>query len=86
LAEGIHQQQAQLGAATRCYQRSLHLSRDDGDRDGQARTLRRLAETRDRAGDRAAARAAWEQALEILDELRHPDATEVRSRLAGLGR
>ncbi len=82
----IHQQQAQLGAATRCYQRSLHLSREDGDRDGQARKLCRLAETRDRAGDRAAARAAWEQALEILDELGHPDAAKVRSRLTGLGR
>jgi hypothetical protein len=35
------------------------------------------------AGDPAAARAVWRQALDILDELGHPDATRVLDKIRG---
>ena len=40
------------------------------------------------AGDatRAAARAAWQHALTILDDLDHPDAEPVRAKLSELDR
>jgi hypothetical protein len=34
-------------------------------------------------GDREAARASWQEALAILDDLGHADADQVRARLAG---
>jgi tetratricopeptide (TPR) repeat protein len=47
-------------------------------------TLTHLGEARLAAGDAAAAREAWQQAVVILDELEHPDADALRARLAGL--
>lgn len=35
--------------------------------------------------DVLAARQAWQEALDILDDLGHPDADQLRDRLAGLG-
>jgi hypothetical protein len=32
-------------------------------------------------GDQQQARQAWQQALEILDDLQHPDADQVRDKL-----
>jgi hypothetical protein len=36
-------------------------------------------------GDPGAARDAWRLALAILDDLGHPDAGQVRAKLAALG-
>jgi DNA-binding SARP family transcriptional activator len=63
------------------YRNSLQACRKAGDRVGEAQTLVRLGETFTRAGSPDEARQAWESALDILDELRHPDADRVRSRL-----
>jgi len=78
----------QLGAHARavtCYRRAIDLHRRLGDRYREAETLDRLAGALLAGGDRAAARLAWEQALDILDDLAHPDADRVRTRLAGSG-
>jgi DNA-binding SARP family transcriptional activator/tetratricopeptide (TPR) repeat protein len=71
--------------AAACYQRALGLYREIGDRWAQAETLGHIGDTRLAAGQPDEARAAWEEALAILDDLHHPDAGRVRTKLAGLG-
>ena len=50
----------------------------------RVRTLTRLGDNHRTAGDLAAARVAWREALEILTELGHRDVDAVRARLARL--
>ena len=68
-----------------CYQHALDLERNLGDRYGEAETLTHLGDTHHAAGDPQAARDAWQHALIILDDLSHPDADQVRTKLATLG-
>jgi DNA-binding SARP family transcriptional activator/tetratricopeptide (TPR) repeat protein len=68
-------------AAVDCYERSLAIFRDFGDRHEEANTLVNLGETQLAAGQPEAARRTWRLALDILDELGHPNASEVRARL-----
>jgi len=63
------------------YQHALDLLRDLGERYNEADTLTHLGDTYRAAGDPDAARDAWQQALTILDELHHPDADQVRTKL-----
>ncbi|MEV4757015.1 BTAD domain-containing putative transcriptional regulator [Micromonospora sp. NPDC049559] len=65
------------------YRRALDLYRADGSRYLETRTLDHLGDLHQAAGDREAARAAWTGAAQILDELGHPDAAQVRAKLAG---
>jgi DNA-binding SARP family transcriptional activator/tetratricopeptide (TPR) repeat protein len=71
-----------LAEAAACYQRALSLSRDSGNRLFEAHTLTHLADTRHAAGEPAQAQAAWQQALAILEDIQHPDADQVRAKLA----
>ena len=71
-----------LAEATACYQRALSLHRESGDRYYEAVALTHLGDTRHAAGELAQAREAWQQALAILDDLQHPDAGQVRAKLA----
>ena len=71
-----------LAEAAACYQRALSLNRESGYRFGQAATLTHLGDTRQAAGELAQARQAWQQALAILEDLQHPDADQVRAKLA----
>jgi DNA-binding SARP family transcriptional activator/Tfp pilus assembly protein PilF len=71
--------------AISCYRHALGLFRELGDRYNQADTLTRLGDTYHAAGDPRAARDAWQQALAILDDLDHPDASQVRAKLRDLG-
>jgi len=57
-----------------------------GDRWGEADTLTNLGDIRRAVGELLQAREAWQQALAILDDLKHPDAAEVRARLADMDR
>jgi len=57
------------------YQRALDIYH-------QADTLANLGDTYRAAGEHAAARGAWEQALGLLTGLGHPDAEQVRARLS----
>ncbi|MFI6262136.1 BTAD domain-containing putative transcriptional regulator [Micromonospora sp. NPDC051006] len=70
-----------LHQALSCYQEALGLYRKLGDRMNEAVTLRHLGETRHAAGDLAAARKCWQQALDIFVDLDHPDAEQVREQL-----
>ncbi|HET8662066.1 MAG TPA: tetratricopeptide repeat protein [Micromonosporaceae bacterium] len=70
--------------AVTCYKQALALFRDLGDRYYEADTLTHLGDAYHAAGSCQAARDAWQQALAILDDLHHPDAVEVRTKLAAL--
>jgi DNA-binding SARP family transcriptional activator/tetratricopeptide (TPR) repeat protein len=70
--------------AVGCYQRALGLLRVVGDRSEQAGVLTRLGDAHRALGDRPAAREAWQQALAVLDDLHHPGADQVISRLDDL--
>jgi tetratricopeptide (TPR) repeat protein/DNA-binding XRE family transcriptional regulator len=74
-----------LAEAAACYQRALNLYRESGARVFEADTLTRLGDTRHAAGELAQAREAWQQALAILEDLHHPDAGQVRAKLASTG-
>ncbi len=66
------------------YQHALRLLRGLGNRYYEAGFLAHLGDTHHAAGDHHAARVAWQQALTILDELHHPDADQLRTKLATL--
>lgn len=68
--------------AAACYQRALGIFQTVGDRWGAADTLTNLGDICRAAGELLHAREAWQQALGILDDLQHPDAAEVRAKLA----
>jgi len=70
--------------AIECYLRALVLLRRTRQRYGAAATLTRLGDTHHAAGDLDAARDAWEQAQAIFEDLRHPDAEQVRHKLKAL--
>jgi tetratricopeptide (TPR) repeat protein len=77
----------QLGHHTQAldsYGHALALFRDLGDRYYEAGTLIHLGDTHHATGDHQFARDAWQQALTILDDLNHPDADQVRTKLATL--
>jgi tetratricopeptide (TPR) repeat protein len=69
--------------AVACYQRALSMSRDIGSRYYEGMILSHLGDTHHAAGDLEAADRAWREALDILDELHHPDAADLRAKLAG---
>jgi DNA-binding SARP family transcriptional activator/tetratricopeptide (TPR) repeat protein len=79
----VHDGLGQHGLAVACYQQAADCYRDLGDRFNEADTLVSLGDSEQRAGQLAAARTRWAAALVILDEIGHPDAGRVRSRLAG---
>jgi tetratricopeptide (TPR) repeat protein len=68
--------------AAACYQRAVSLYRESGDRFHEPETLTRLGDARHAAGELAQAREAWQQALAILEDIQHPDAGQVRAKLA----
>ena len=69
--------------AIACYRRALSILQDEGDRFRQSNILVHLGDTHHADGERQAAIQAWQQALAILDDLRHPDAEQVRTKLHG---
>jgi DNA-binding SARP family transcriptional activator len=71
-----------LAEAAACYQRAVSLHREGGNRVSEAEALAHLGDTRHAAGELAQAREAWQQALAILEDLQHPDAGQVRAKLA----
>ncbi len=71
--------------AVTSYRHALDLYRDLGNRYFQADTLTHLGDTQHSAKNLKGASTSWRQALAILDELHHPDAVAVRSRLSSDG-
>jgi tetratricopeptide (TPR) repeat protein/transcriptional regulator with XRE-family HTH domain len=68
--------------AAACYQRALSIKREAGDRFSEADTLAHLGDAHQAAGELAQARKVWQQALAILQDLQHPDAGQIRAKLA----
>ncbi len=77
----IHRHLGHHHTAVNCYQSAVELYRGGGDRYQEANTSASLGDTHHVAGDTGSARLAWQHALRILDELSHPDADHVRTRL-----
>jgi DNA-binding SARP family transcriptional activator/tetratricopeptide (TPR) repeat protein len=71
-----------LAEAAACYRRALILYREADDRFLEADTLTHIADTCHAAGELAQANEAWQQALTILEDLQHPQADQVRAKLA----
>ncbi|MDQ3789712.1 MAG: tetratricopeptide repeat protein, partial [Actinomycetota bacterium] len=81
----LHQCLDRPDEALAAYERALALFREAGDRYNTGESLHRIGEVHART-DPSSARAAWQEALAILAELDHPDADEVRAKLAELDR
>jgi tetratricopeptide (TPR) repeat protein len=79
-----HHHLGQHTQALSCYHHALALQHELGDRHSEAAVLCNLGDTYHAAGNTDAARDAWQQALTILDQLDHPDADAVRTKLAAL--
>jgi DNA-binding SARP family transcriptional activator len=77
----IRQQLGDHRQAITCYERSLELTRSLCDRFNEADTLGVIGDTHASAGDAAAARRAWADALRVFEEIEHPDAELVRAKL-----
>ena len=72
--------------AIRCYHQAISDYRQVGDRPGEAATLTRLGQAHHSRADMNAAEDSWRRALEILSDLRLPDADVVLEKLGQLGR
>ena len=68
--------------AIACYQQAIDLLGDTGDPDHAAEFLIHLGDACDGAGEREAARRAWQQSLAVRNDLQHPAVDQLRSRLA----
>lgn len=67
------------------YHDAIRISRELGNRYYEGVQLIDLGDTHLARGDRDAAREVWSSALSILEDIHHPDAGDVRRRLAELG-
>ena len=81
----VRQHLGQPDQAIACHRRALEIFRALMDRRAAATVLADLGEACLVVDDRPAARRAWQEALDILDDLGHPDADQLRDRLAGIG-
>jgi tetratricopeptide (TPR) repeat protein len=64
------------------FETALAMCREHGDRYSEAEILTHVGDARHTAGGLPRARHAWQQALDIYDDLRHPGADKVRAKLA----
>jgi tetratricopeptide (TPR) repeat protein len=78
------QHMGQLSEAISCYRRALDLFRELGDRYNQAEILTHIGEAHQATKNLRGARDAWRGALTILDDIDHPDASQVRAMLADM--
>jgi DNA-binding SARP family transcriptional activator len=69
------------GHAVDSYHEAIALFRGIGDRYNEADSLTRLGDAHHSAGDPDRAGTSWQSALDILAELEHPNALEVRAKL-----
>jgi len=76
--------QRKFGEALGLLRESLAIRQEVGDRRGEGVTLDSIAEALQGAGDTAAARRSWRDALAIFDALGDAKAASVRARLAAL--
>lgn len=79
----IHHRLGQHTEATANYRHAITTFRELGNHHEAALSLHRLGDAQLAAGDPRAARDSWALALSFLDSRRHPQADEVRGKLAG---
>ncbi|GAA1501107.1 hypothetical protein GCM10009827_009160 [Dactylosporangium maewongense] len=72
--------------AVASYERAIELYRDAGNRYYEADTLVHLGDCHCAAGAAGLAVQAWRRALDILDDLHHPAAADLRLRVDGADR
>jgi tetratricopeptide (TPR) repeat protein len=77
----VHRHLGQHVEAVTCYEQSASLFSELGDRYYEADALINLGDTFGASGGPQMARDAWQKALNILDNLHHPRAAQVRERL-----
>jgi DNA-binding SARP family transcriptional activator len=77
----IHHHLGNHAEAVESYQRSVAFAQGIGDRYCQACTLTRLGDSHQAADDAEAARACWQQAMTILQEIGHPEVEDLQARL-----
>jgi tetratricopeptide (TPR) repeat protein len=77
-----HHHLGRHATAITCYETAAALYREFDDRYNEADTLTSLGDAHHAAGQPAPARTAWRHALDLFDLLGHPDADDVRIRLA----
>ena len=70
--------------AAACFLRAVGLEREMGSRFNLAMALAHLGDTYVSTGDLRAARRVWAEALTILADLHHSEASEVRAKLESL--
>jgi tetratricopeptide (TPR) repeat protein len=76
-----HHQLGNNPYALTCYQHALDLYVKQGDLYHQANVLAHIGDTHHATGHAQLARDAWLQALSVLDDLQHPDADNIRTKL-----
>lgn len=79
-----HHHLGNYSQAVTSYQRALALCRGFADRYLEADILNRLGDTHQAAYEPDAAHDAWQYALDVLTELDHPHADQIRLKLASL--
>ncbi|MFI9570032.1 AfsR/SARP family transcriptional regulator [Microbispora rosea] len=77
----VHHQLGDHDQAETCYRRALAMHRQDGDRYNESLVLTHMGDNHEAAGREADARSTWRLALNILTDLGHPSADDLRSRL-----
>jgi DNA-binding SARP family transcriptional activator len=80
----LHHQRQHYPAAIDCYERALVLQAEMGDKYEESMVLTHLGDTYRAMDSSEQAMHAWKRALDILDDLGHPDADKVREKLATL--
>jgi tetratricopeptide (TPR) repeat protein len=78
----IHQELDNYERAILCYKSSIQINREIGSRYWEAVVLDRLGDVYQILGENHPAQLAWQQAFDILDTLRHPDAEAVQTKRA----
>ncbi|MBO0817605.1 MAG: tetratricopeptide repeat protein, partial [Actinobacteria bacterium] len=79
-----HHRKGRYLVAVDCYRQAIAKLREVGYGYELGVVLSRLGDAWRAAGDPAAARSAWQEALEVFDHLRHPDAERARAKLAAV--
>jgi tetratricopeptide (TPR) repeat protein len=67
--------------AIECFERAVDMCVGLGEVYYLSMAYTHLGDAQQAAGDAAAARRSWQQALTILEDLAHPDAAGLRRRL-----
>ncbi|OXM63272.1 AfsR/SARP family transcriptional regulator [Amycolatopsis vastitatis] len=77
-----HKQLGDHSRAIACYEKALELVHRTGNLVTEARVLIELANLHQELGDVETAQSGWQRAHDILAHLAHPEAAEIRTRLA----